>query len=138
MSARVPIVEYLALDPEPHLLVRECSACGARFFDRRSTCAACGAAALATVRLGTSGSVRTFTIVATATPGRPRPFVAAIVDCDGTDVRTNLVHVDPAPDHLRAGMSVRLCTVSLGRDADGVEAIGYAFEPIPEETDHAQ
>lgn len=133
--SRVPVVEYLALEPEPHLRVRECSGCGARFFDRRSACAACGASTLATVSLGVSGTLKTFTIVAVGPPGVPTPYVAAIVDCDGTDVRTNLVHVEPDPAHLRPGMALRLCTVSLGRDADGMEAVGYAFEPDPEGAD---
>ena len=40
---RVPMVSYLVLEPEPHLLVWECTVCAARFFDRRNACAACGA-----------------------------------------------------------------------------------------------
>ena len=29
------VVDYLVLDPEPHLRAHECTSCGARFFDRR-------------------------------------------------------------------------------------------------------
>ena len=32
---RIPIVDYLVLDPEPSLRARECTDCGARFLGRR-------------------------------------------------------------------------------------------------------
>ena len=41
MADRVPLTAYLVLEPEPHLVAHECTACGARFFDRRNACAAC-------------------------------------------------------------------------------------------------
>ena len=57
------------------------------------------------------------------------PFVSAVVDCAGTPVRGNLINVDPDPDHVATGMKVRLATFSLGADDNGVEAIGFGFEP---------
>lgn len=129
-QTRVPIVGYLVLDPEPHLVAQECSSCGARFFDRRIACAACSATAFTSVPLDTTGVLRTFTIVGAAPAGISGPYVAAIVDCSGTDVRTNIVNVEPDPHQVRLGMKVRLCTPSLGVDSDGCEAIGYAFEPV--------
>ena len=45
---------------------------------------------------------------------RPVPFVAAIVDCDGTSVRGNIINVEPDPEHVSSGMKVRLATY-LGR-----------------------
>ena len=38
----------------------------------------------------TAGEVRAFTIVSLAAPGVPVPFVAGVVDCDGTSVRANV------------------------------------------------
>ena len=73
--------------------------------------------------------MRAFTIVTFAAPGVPVPFVSAIVDCHGTSVRGNLINVEPDPANLRLGMKVRLATYSLGTDANGVEAIGFGFEP---------
>ena len=67
--------------------------------------------------------------MAFAAPGVPVPFVAAVVDCDGTSVRANLINVEPDPEHIRLGMSVRLATYSLGTDDAGTEAIGFGFEP---------
>ena len=34
--------------------------------------------------------------------------MAALVDCDGTSVRANLINVDPDPEHVSLGMRVRL------------------------------
>ena len=129
-TARVPIVDYLVLEPEPHLRAHECASCGARFFDRRNACANCSATEFAAVDVATEGVLRTFSIVAYAPPPAKAPFIAAIVDCAGTTVRGTLRGVPPAPEHVTLGMPVRLATYSLGTDANGVEAIGYGFEPV--------
>jgi uncharacterized OB-fold protein len=129
MTNQIPLVDYLVLGDEPHLVAHECTACGARYFDRRNACASCFATEFRSVPIGTEGEVRSFTIVTFAAPGVPVPFVAAVVDCDGTSVRANLINVDPDPEHVMLGMKVRLATYSLGTDDDGVEAIGYGFEP---------
>lgn len=130
MADRIPIVDYLVLDDEPHLVAHECTSCGARFFDRRNACAACGATGFADVAIATEGEVRAFTIVAFAAPGVPVPFVAAVVDCDGTSVRANVVDTEPDDEHVHLGMKVRLTTYSLGTDDAGTEAIGFGFAPL--------
>lgn len=127
---RIPIVDYLVLDPEPHLRAHECTDCGARFFGRRNACASCGGASFADVAVASEGEVTAFSIVSFAAPGIPVPFVAAIIDCGGTTVQANLVNVEPDPEHVHLGMRVRLATSSLGEDVDGVEGIGFGFEPI--------
>jgi uncharacterized OB-fold protein len=130
MAGQVPLVEYLVLDDgDAHLVAQECTNCGARFFDRRNACARCFASDFATVAVMTEGTVRAFTIVTFAAPGIPTPFVASVVDCDGTQVRANLVNVEPDPEHIRDGMKVRLATFSVGIDSAGTEAIGFGFEP---------
>lgn len=130
MSQAVPIVDYLVLGDEPYLRARECTQCGARYFDRRNACASCGGASFRDVQVATTGEVRAFTIVSFAAPGIPVPFVAAVVDCDGTSVRANLVNVEPDPEHVHTGMKVRLVTQPIGKDDNGVEAVGFGFEPI--------
>lgn len=130
-ATQIPFVEYLVLDDgDPHLVANECTACGARYFDRRNACAGCSATDFRTVRIATEGELRSFTIVAFAAPGVAVPFVAAIVDCDGTSVRGNLVNCPPDPEHVTLGMRVRLTTTSVGTDHAGVEAVNYAFEPV--------
>ena len=130
MASQVPLVEYLVLGDEPHLLASECKACGARFFDRRNACASCSGTEFTKVQVPDVGEVRTFTIVSFAAPGVPVPFVAAVVDCDGTSVRGNLVNVEPDADHVHTGMKVRLTTFPIGEDSAGTEAIGFGFEPV--------
>lgn len=133
MSQQIPLVDYLVLEPEPHLVANECTQCGARFFDRRNACAACGqhaSDAWRQVAVSTTGELTTFTIVSFAAPGVPVPFVAGVIDCDGTSVRGNVVEVEPDADHVRTGMKVRLTTFPVGTDAEGTEAIGFGFEPI--------
>ena len=130
MGEQVPLVDYLVLGDQPHLVAKECTACGARFFDRRNACASCGKTDFKTVELGTAGVLRTFTIVAYAAPGVPVPFVAGVVDLDGTSVRANVINVAADADHVRTGMPVRLATYVLGADDDGTEAIGFGFEPV--------
>jgi uncharacterized OB-fold protein len=127
---RIPLVDYLVLDGEPHLVAHECTDCGARYFDRRSACASCSRQSFRDVEVPRTGTLRTFTIVSFAAEGVQVPFVAGVVDCDGTSVRANIVNVPPDPEHVTLGMKVRLTTVPVGSDSSGVEAVGYGFEPV--------
>lgn len=130
-NSQIPFVDYLVLDDgEPHLIAHECASCGARYFDRRNACAGCFGTEFHTVTVPTTGELRTFSIVAFAAPGVDVPFVAGVVDCGGTSVRANVINVEPVPEKVHTGMTVRLATYSLGTDADGVEAIGFGFEPV--------
>ncbi|MEY4165250.1 MAG: hypothetical protein RL419_1092 [Actinomycetota bacterium] len=127
---QIPHVDYLVLEPAPHLSANQCTSCKARFFDRRNACANCSNTTFEKVDLATEGIVRSFTIVTFAAPGVPVPFVAAVVDCGGTSVRGNVINCDPTPEVVSLGMKVRLATYSLGTDDHGVEAIGFGFEPV--------
>jgi uncharacterized protein len=129
MTQQVPLVEYLVLGDDPHLVAKECTSCGARFFDRRNACAACFGTDFKDARVATEGELRSFTIVSFAAPGVPVPFVAGVVDCDGTSVRGNVVNVEPDRDHVKLGMKLRLTTFPIGTDSAGTEAVGFGFEP---------
>src|SRR5262249_50422400 len=100
MAGQIPLVDYLVLGDQPHLEANECTKCGARFFDRRNACAHCFNEEFRTVSIGTEGVLRTFTIVAYAAPGVQVPFVAGVIDCDGTSVRANVINVEPDPEHV--------------------------------------
>lgn len=128
-TGQIPLVEYLALGDQPHLVANECASCGERYFDRRNACAKCFATEFKPADIATDGIVSAFTIVAFAAPGVPVPFVSAVVDCDGTPVRANIINVEPSPEHVSLGMKVSLATYSLGADDNGVEAIGFGFQP---------
>jgi uncharacterized OB-fold protein len=130
VTGSIPLVDYLVLGDDPHLIAHQCTTCGARYFDRRNACAACEGTTFRDVDVPFEGVLRTFTIVSFAAPGIPVPFVAGVVDCDGTSVRANIINVEPDPEHVRLGMKVKLATYSVGEDSSGVEAIGFGFEPV--------
>ncbi len=129
MPESVPVVDYLVLEPTPHLVASECATCGARYFDRRNACARCSGLEFSKVDIATEGTVTTFTVVTFAGPGVAVPFVAAQIDCDGTPVSANIVNIVASPEHVTLGMKVRLATYSMGTDTAGVEAFGFGFEP---------
>lgn len=128
-ATQIPFVEYLRLEPTPHLVANECTSCGARYFDRRNACAACFATDFTPVDIPTEGVVRSFSIITFAAPGVEVPFVAAVIDCGGTSVRANIINCPPDPEHVSLGMNVRLATTVVGKDSAGVEAVNYGFEP---------
>jgi len=130
MSQQVALVDYLVLGNEPHLVAHECTNCGARYFDRRNACASCEADEFVDVDVPTTGELRAFTIVSLAAPGIDVPFVAGVIDCDGTSVRANVINTPPDPEHVTLGMKVKLATYSIGTDDQGTEAVGFGFEPI--------
>ena len=124
MSAQIPLVDYLVLGDTPHLVAHECTACGARFFDRRNACANCSKTDFRSVDIPTEGVLRTFTIVTFAAPG-----IAGVFECGGTSVRANIVNCAPTPEAVSLGMKVKLVTVPVGTDEAGTEAVGFGFEP---------
>ena len=125
----IPFVNYLRLGDEPHLVASECTACGARYFDRRNACASCYKREFRDVDIEREGTLISFSIVEVAAPGVEVPFVPAVVDCGGTLVRGNLVNIEPDPGQVHTGMKVQLTTWSEGEDDVGIEAINYGFEP---------
>jgi uncharacterized protein len=128
-TKQIALVDYLVLGEKPHLQANECTTCGARFFDRRNACASCFATDFTKVDVATEGVLQAFTIVAFAAPGVPVPFVAGVIDCDGTSVSGNVINTEPDPEHVKLGIRVRLATYVVGTDDEGTEAIGFGFEP---------
>ena len=126
---QIPMVEYLVLGDEPHLEANECTACGARFFDRRNACASCSGREFTKAAIATEGEVRAFTIVTPWMPGTDalrarRSSTAAAPAC-----AANIINTQPDPEHVTLGMKVKLTTFSIGADTTGTEAINYGFEP---------
>ncbi len=131
MGKQIAIVDYLVLDDgAPHLVAKECTECGALYFDRRNACAKCANRSFGSRTLGSTGVVRSFAIVHQAAPGVPVPYVSSVVDLDGGgDVKANVVNVEPDPAKVTLGMKVRLTTFTAGTDDDGTEAVAFGFEP---------
>ena len=131
MGKQIAIVDYLVIDDGPaHLEAWEAVDSGALYFDRRNADAKGGGTEFRRKALGTTGKVRSFTIVHRAVPGVPTPYVSAIVDLDGGGVvKTNLLDVAPDPEAVQLGMPVKLTTFVAGTDDDGTEAVAFGFVP---------
>ena len=131
MGRQVPIVDYLVIDDgAPYLNANSCEECGALYFDRRNACAKCGKTAFGKKKLGDKGKVASYTIVHRAAPNIHVPYVSAIVHLEGGgDVKTNIVNIEPDPDHVQLNMPVRMTTFVAGVDDDGTEAVAFGFEP---------
>jgi uncharacterized OB-fold protein len=126
---KIPMVDYLVLDPTPHLVAHECAACGALYFDRRNACGACGEEAFVARALSDRGTVLAYTVVYRGPRGVPTPFTSAIVELDGGGVvKANLVGPRSLPPEVDALRDVRLTAFTAGVDDAGVEAIGFRFE----------
>ena len=121
---QVPVVDYLVLGDEPHLSAKQCTSCGAFYFDRRNACAKCFGYDFAPVSLSNTGRVRAFTFVHRV----KRPFVSAIVDLDGGGtVKANLLGFE-APEEVTPYVRVALSTFVVGTDDDGTEAVAFGYK----------
>lgn len=131
MAKQIPMVDYLVLDGDPHLVAHECKQCHALYFDRRNACASCGARVFEPRDLATSGVVRSFSIIHQAAPGVPVPYVSSVVDLDGGgSVKANVVGTEPDPEQVKLGMKVKFTTWVAGTDDDGTEAVAFGFTPV--------
>ena len=132
MGKQVPIVDYLVLDDgAPHLVSRECTSCGALYFDRRNACAKCGKRDFGSKTLADRGVVASYSIVHRAAPSIKVPYVSAIVALNGGGVvKANVVNIEPDPEHVRLKMPVQLTTFVAGVDDDGTEAVAFGYEPV--------
>jgi uncharacterized OB-fold protein len=114
------------------LVGSRCEACGASFFPRRAVCARCRSARVATVPLGTRGTLYTYTTVHQSTPEFPTPYVLAYVDLpEGVRLLAQLV---ARPGEVRIGMPVELRVEPVREADDGRSVLGYRAYPVEEVT----
>ena len=129
--AKLPLVTYLSLEDEPHLVGTVCDNCGAIYLDRRVACGRCGGTAFSHRPLSETGTLRTFTVIHRAAPGVKVPYTSVVVDLDGGGVvKANLRGPHDVAD-LHAGARVRLTTYDAATDAAGDVAVAFAFELDP-------
>jgi uncharacterized OB-fold protein len=127
-----PIVPFLALGEQPHLVGLRCKTCGATYLKSgRVACSKCGGASnFDDVRLSDRGTLWVYSIVHQSAPGIPVPYVAAIVDLpENVSVRCTLVDVAPDPAKLPFGMPVRMVTKKVRTDKEGRDVIAFFFRP---------
>jgi uncharacterized OB-fold protein len=130
-----PIVPFLQLKPEPHLVGKKCR-CGAIFVDSRPVaCAKCGADGPFTeTRLSNHGKVYVFSVVHQSFPGIKTPYISVIVDLpEGATVRSNLIDFDPEEAEKNPqkvfGMPVEMTTSVAGKDREGHDVIVFSYRP---------
>jgi uncharacterized protein len=130
--SKIPIVNYLVLDDgDPYLRAMECENCGALVYNQPIQCASCFTAGPFKPRkLGTSGSVRAFTVVKRGAVGNG--FVSAIVDLDGGgNAKANLLNGDLENfENNKLGAQVKLVTYTVDTDDEGNEAVAFGFETV--------
>ncbi|MCZ4653633.1 OB-fold domain-containing protein [Gordonia amicalis] len=128
MTQTIPAVDYLVVGDDPHLVSKECTDCGALYFDRRNACAKCFGTNFGTRRLSNEGIVRAYTVVQRGS--KSGPYTSVVVELQGGGiVKANLIGVtDPA--RIEPEMKVRLVTFEAGVDDDGTQAVAFGYEPI--------
>ena len=94
------------------LWLRRCNTCQRAYFYPRDFCPYCGSRDVAWRRASGKGTLHTFAIVHRAPVPAFRdhvPFVVAMVDLEeGARMPTNLIDVEPDPEHIKVGMAVEV------------------------------
>ena len=94
------------------LWLRRCNACEQAYFYPRDFCPHCGSRDVSWIQASGRGTLHTFAIVHRAPVPAFRdhvPFVVAMVDLEeGPRIPTNLVDVEPDPEHIHVGMAVEV------------------------------
>jgi uncharacterized OB-fold protein len=126
VSENLPaVVDYLVLEPRPHLVASECAGCHTRYLKARAACPGCGHRTFTSVDLPGTGTVRTFSVIARAPYDAvvPAPYAAGVVALtDGTTVSASIIGVDPA--EVTVGLEVELVPVPREKD------IAFGFRPV--------
>jgi len=127
-----PIVPFLALGDEPHLLGLRCRTCGATYLKSgRVGCGKCGNAGnFEELGLSTHGTLWAYSIVHQSAPGIPVPYITAVIDLpENVSVRCTLIDVEPDPSKLPFGMPVEMITKKVRTDKEGRDVVAFFFRP---------
>jgi uncharacterized OB-fold protein len=128
MSKQISMVEYLVLDPEPHLVANECKGCGATYWDRRNACAKCGKTEFAEREMSGDGELVSFSIVYRAAPNVPAPYVSSVIHLNGgASVKANLLDVDPEPEKIQLGTARNVVMAPEERRRTAYHEAGHAI-----------
>ena len=94
------------------LWLRRCNACGRAYFYPRDICPHCFSRDVTWERASGRGTVHAFGIVHRGPAPAFRyhvPYVVALVDLEeGARMPTNLVDIEPDPEHVKVGMAVEV------------------------------
>ena len=116
-------------DGTVHIVATECADCSKRVFPPTDVCPECMSENVKPFRLGTRGTLYSWSVVHAAPRGWSLPFVAAYVDMpEGVRVFAHMVDVDPT--RLAMDMPVEVCLAVLGTGEDGTPVESYSFVPV--------
>jgi uncharacterized OB-fold protein len=132
-----PALHYIRVDPKSgvaSLMGSRCRICGTVLLGARRVCPACCVReSLEECRLGTTGSLQSYTIVYRSYPGVKTPFIAAIVELDGGGVLKGTLRNFPAdPIRLLKGLRVRVRFAPTNQhDREGRAIVCHHLEAEP-------
>lgn len=120
----------------PALVGAKCPVCGTHYFPRRARCSnpPCGGHEVEAVRLGTRGTLYSYSVQAYRPPPlfgmEPwAPYAIGLVDLpEGVRVMGMLTGVPPG--ELRIGSEMELRLEPLRHDPDGRAVLTYKFAPV--------
>ena len=130
----LPVVDYLKIPAsgDPYLEAQRCKSCSAIFLSERATCASCGTSdSFDAFRLSNQGTLHVYSIIHRSFPGIETPYVSAVVDLEGGGtVKSNLINVEPDPEHVIMGMPVEVIyQIAPRKDKEGNEYMTFYFQP---------
>lgn len=127
-----PGIFAVADSGDVHLLGGWCPRCRRHFFPQRRYCPGC-LEAPEPARVGSRGSVCSFTVVRTKPPlGLPRPYSVGYVDLKESGLRVFMLLDGARIERLRIGLRVRLRAGPLGCDDQGRKVVRPYFTPWEE------
>jgi uncharacterized OB-fold protein len=113
---------------DPRLLAGRCGTCRELHFPAVDTCPYCGAGAVSEP-IGPHGTLRLFTVVATAPPGYrgPVPYGFGVVEVEGSGLYVLSRLEEASLERLRPGLAMRLRIAPLFKDAEGGDVLSWSF-----------
>lgn len=123
---------------DPRLIGSECQECGVIAFPRQSSCPSCCGSRIMERRLAKFGRLWTWTTqkflpkppyAVARSPEEFVPFKLGYIELPG-EVLVESRIIAPEQQALAIGMPMRLTFEPLFIDAEGVEVMSFAFEPV--------
>jgi uncharacterized OB-fold protein len=113
---------------DPRLVAGRCARCRELHFPATDTCPYCGAGAVAEP-VGPRGTLRLFTVVATAPPGYrgPVPYGFGVVELEASGLCVLTRLEETSLERLRPGLAMRLVIGELCTDAEGCSVLSWSF-----------
>ncbi len=131
-----PIVPFLKLEPQPHLVGIKCGKCGATYLsESRLACANCfSTGPFSDAALSAQGKVHVFSVVHQSFPGIKTPYITSIIDLpEGVSVRANLIDFPPEQaekdPHSVFDLPVEMVTEVVGKDREGHDVVRFCYRP---------